>query len=285
MKRSMKYYGCYRGEVLQLLNNGFCRIRIPSILEMIDGDVNTLPVAEPAQNLGGGGDTLNGIFTYPDLNSIVWCFFEGGNIERPVYFATSNVRSTQWDNITVPDSNNTNKGNDGITVTPVGHIIKFGKTSMQQQEIVNSDGKKTKGSKIDIKIEATSEQEEMYNTEANNNSEEDSGFLPPVAASIHMDNKRNNMILTAKNSIVLRAPNIIFDTTELEKPGYILLRSNEIDNLTSNGNYRIMASLVNIDGGVLPVVIQTADHISLLEGVSAGITSAKALEKYDIVDE
>ena len=96
MKDSMKYFGLYRGEVMQCLNNGFCRIRVPDILEANEGDINTLPIAEQAQPIGGGANTNNGTFTYPDIGSIVWCFFEGGNLERPVYFATSNARSPMY---------------------------------------------------------------------------------------------------------------------------------------------------------------------------------------------
>ncbi len=272
MDNGMKYYGFYRGIVVQCLNNGFCRIRIPDILECNDGDINTIPIAEAAQTLGGGGDTNSGTFTYPAVDSIVWCFFEGGNIERPVYFATSNAKSAMWDSVSIPTKVNTNKGNDGVSVDPSGHLIKFNKSSIQQSIVLDKQTNEPIGDKIDIEVEATSEQANMY-TQHTESSLSPTGFSLPVAASIHLDNKRNQIVMTAKNEIVLHAPKIILDTTGFERPGYMMLKSNEIDNMTDNGYFRILSSKINIDSGVQDIIIQTMGNIWQLK--TTGLSTEK----------
>jgi hypothetical protein len=261
MKPVTKYYGFYRGQVLQCLNNGFCRIRIPDILEKHNGDVNTLPLAEPAQSLGGG--ERNGTYMYPELGAIVWCFFEGGNVERPVYFAVSNVKSPQWDDVAIKTHENTNKGNDGETIVPTGVLTKFHKSTITQQTTIDEQTDKILSDHVDITVETTAEQENMYTQAAEDIGTEENGVPASFAACVHLDNEYNSLVLTAKNSIILRAPNIVIDSTGLGQPGYILIKSNETDNLTDNGPYRIMTSKVNIDGGANNIVIQTLGEISL----------------------
>lgn len=270
MRKSMRYYGFYRGVVLQCLNYGFCRIQIPGILEPTKGDINTLPLAEPAQSLGGGRDN-NGKFMYPDLNSIVWCFFEGGNLERPVYFATSFVRSDLWNNTSIPTQKDENKGNDGHTVLPSGILTQYNKSSIKQEVVLDEKTNLPIGDMIDIKVESTAEQDDMSNQAMSPNGSNDptQGFSNPTAACIHLDNKRNTVTITAKNSIVLRAPNIVFDTTGFERPGYMLLQSNEIDNNTFAGPFRILTSKVNIDGGFNDIVLETLGEIWHLKTTQA----------------
>lgn len=279
----MKYYGFYRGIVVQCLNNGFCRIRIPDILEQDEKDINTLPIAECAQTLGGGGNTNNGTFTYPVVGSIVWCFFEGGNLERPVYFAMSNAKSEMWNNVMIPTTKNTNKGNDGISVQPSGHLTRFSRSSIHQQFVLDKAKSVPIGDKIDIKVETTAEQENMYNKSLES-SPSPTGFSAPFAAHIQLNNKRNTCVITAKNSIILRAPNIILDSTGFERPGYVLIKSNETDNLTDNGPFRVMTSKVNIDGGENAVVIQSLNDIKLLKGETSGV-SEKSQQDYNDKDE
>lgn len=277
MKKSMKYYGFYRGIVMQCLNNGFCRIMIPGIIEAIDGDINQLPLAEPAQSLGGGGlDSPNGNFMYPDLNSTVWCFFEGGNLDRPVYFATSFMRSNSWAAVSVPTAKNKNKGNGGYTVTPSGSITKYNKSSISQEVILDKQTNLPIGDMIDIKVESTSEQDDMRNQAVNGSMNKDEkGFSNPTAACVHLDNKRNTVTISAKNSIVLRAPNIVIDSTGFEIPGYILIQSNETDNNANNGSWKVMSAKVNIDGGTNDIIIQTLGNIWQLKNTQEGTSEAK----------
>ena len=260
----MKYFGFYRGTVMQCLNNGFCRIQVPDILECVNGDVNTLPVAEQAQSIGGGANTNNGTFTYPELGSIVWCFFEGGNLERPVYFASSNPKSPFWDSVSIPTASNTNHGIDGVSEQPAGRLFQYNKSAIAQKVVLDKESGLPIGDSIDIVVYPTAEQENMYN-QALANDQDNIKMTAPVAASIHLDNKGNMLTLSAKNTLILRAPKIIIDSTGFEQPGYLMLNSNETDNMTNNGPFRIMESKVNIDGGSNDIVMQTTGNIYQLK--------------------
>lgn len=257
MKSTLKYYGFYRAEVRQLLNNGFCRLRIPDILEPIDNDINTLPLAEPAQTIGGGANTMDGTFVYPEIGSIVWCFFEGGNLERPVYFATSNVKCTNWANVSIPFPLVGNMGNDGHEVLPTGQLMRFNKTLIQQKIVRNSETGKPEADEIDIKVESTAEQEDMHVDALNAGAGEKDSMPAAEAALVHLDNIRNIVSITAKDSIVLHAPKIVIDSTGFETPGSIMIKSHDIENITDNGHFRIMSSHINVDSGVNNIVIQT----------------------------
>ncbi len=92
---SNKKYGFYRGKVLKHLENGFCKIWIPGVYpEEYMNSPEKLPPAEQAAPLLFGYQTDaqgvgNGAFSYPDLNAIVWCFFQNGDQNLPVYFAST----------------------------------------------------------------------------------------------------------------------------------------------------------------------------------------------------
>lgn len=86
-----QYFGNYRGQVLEHGLNGLCKIFIPGVYpEEFKQNKSKLPWAEPCQPLFAGGAIGNGTFEYPDINSTVWLFFEGGNINYPVFFGLSN---------------------------------------------------------------------------------------------------------------------------------------------------------------------------------------------------
>lgn len=87
-----KLTGFYRGKVLKHLSNGFCKIYIPSVYsqelssyEMADN----LPSAEQAAPLSFGCNSGNGVFSYPNIGSTVWCFFANGDQNLPIYFAST----------------------------------------------------------------------------------------------------------------------------------------------------------------------------------------------------
>lgn len=98
-----KLQGFYRGIVLKHLSKGKCKIWIPTLhpkewnsYEKAD----LLPDAEQASPLSFGTNEGLGIFSYPNIGSIVWCFFENGDQNLPVYFATSlggPKAISQWD--------------------------------------------------------------------------------------------------------------------------------------------------------------------------------------------
>lgn len=85
-------FGFYRGIVLKHLSYGNCKIWIPGVYpkEWKSPDkADCLPTAEQASSLAFGANNGLGIFSYPNINSIVWCFFENGNRDLPVYFAST----------------------------------------------------------------------------------------------------------------------------------------------------------------------------------------------------
>lgn len=98
-----KLQGFYRGIVLKHLSNGKCKIWIPTLhpeewnsYEKAD----LLPDAEQASPLSFGTNNGLGIFSYPNIGSVVWCFFENGDQNLPVYFASTlgGAKATsQWD--------------------------------------------------------------------------------------------------------------------------------------------------------------------------------------------
>lgn len=68
--------GFYRGQVLKHCAAGRCKVWIPSVFpEEATRDPDILPDAEQAAPLFGGSSNGSGFFTYPRINSIVWCFF------------------------------------------------------------------------------------------------------------------------------------------------------------------------------------------------------------------
>lgn len=86
----LKCQGFYRGKVIQHLNYGKCKIFVPSVYPSeLENKPEMLPDAEQASPLFGGTNNGNGMFSYPNIGTIVWVFFENENQNRPVYFAAT----------------------------------------------------------------------------------------------------------------------------------------------------------------------------------------------------
>ena len=72
------------------MTHGYCKIFIPSVYaNELSAKPESLPMAEQAASLFAGANDGNGTFTYPNLGSIVWCFFANGDQNYPIYFASS----------------------------------------------------------------------------------------------------------------------------------------------------------------------------------------------------
>lgn len=70
--------GMYRGIVLKHLSHGKCKVWVPGVypddwqyLENAD----CLPDAEQASPISFGTNKGLGVFSYPNINSVVWVFF------------------------------------------------------------------------------------------------------------------------------------------------------------------------------------------------------------------
>lgn len=85
-----KLAGIYLGTVLQHCTHGYCKIWIPSVYpHEWCTQPDKLPAASQATSIFGGTNKGSGVFTYPNIGSIVYCFFANGDQNSPVYFAAS----------------------------------------------------------------------------------------------------------------------------------------------------------------------------------------------------
>lgn len=112
--------GFYRGKVVEHGDSGKCRIFIPGVYpeSWIDEKNHyKLPYAEQANSIGFDNNRDNGFFTYPDINSIVWCFFANEDQNYPVYFATCQGATNKYG--TIYDSEHKN-------ASPQVNFINFG---------------------------------------------------------------------------------------------------------------------------------------------------------------
>lgn len=102
-QREHLLYGFYRGIVLKHLAHGRCKIWIPTVYPNewnVEDKADLLPSAEQASSLAFGTNNGNGVFSYPNIGSMVWCFFERGDQNFPVYFASTlggGAAFSQWD--------------------------------------------------------------------------------------------------------------------------------------------------------------------------------------------
>lgn len=85
-----KLFGFYRGTVLKHLTFGRCKVYIHGVYDPTLMDTpDLIPDAEQAASLFGGCNTGNGVFTYPNIGTTVWCFFANGDQNMPVFFAST----------------------------------------------------------------------------------------------------------------------------------------------------------------------------------------------------
>lgn len=137
-----RFDGMYRGEVLDNADSsklGRLKVQIFGVFD--DIETEDLPWAVPAYPIFSGSGVGYGHFAVPEIGSFVWCFFEAGDLNTPVYFAeaadgvhglpterTTNYPSTKVlktkNGIVV--SINDKSGSQEIKVThPGGAIIKI----------------------------------------------------------------------------------------------------------------------------------------------------------------
>ena len=140
--------GFYRGIVKQHMPGGRCKIWIPAVYpEEYKTMPDKLPDAQQAAPLFAvsRNSNKNGTYSYPALESIVWCFFENNDVNYPVYFAATHEMGdakAKWDSLS-PGKENMKKivvdkveitinssdksiaisnGNANIEMTPDGKI-------------------------------------------------------------------------------------------------------------------------------------------------------------------
>ena len=83
-----RFHGFYRGEVMDNQDpkqSGRIKLSIHGVLQGID--TASLPWAIAASPTFVGAGSGSGRFMVPDIGTIMWCFFEEGDHNQPVYFA------------------------------------------------------------------------------------------------------------------------------------------------------------------------------------------------------
>jgi hypothetical protein len=72
----IRYDGFYRGKVLKHLDKGLLKVFIYGVYpQSLEAKADSLPTCEQAAPLFAGTNDGNGMFSYPNIGSTVWCFF------------------------------------------------------------------------------------------------------------------------------------------------------------------------------------------------------------------
>ncbi len=116
---SFKFSEIYRGKVLDNSDpSKLGRIKV-EIFSIFDGlTAAELPWAVPAMPIFSGAGDGFGCLAIPEVNSNVWCFFEYGDPNQPVYFAeaTDGVHGLPSERTTNYPSRKILKTKNGIVV-------------------------------------------------------------------------------------------------------------------------------------------------------------------------
>jgi hypothetical protein len=118
-KDDLKLPGFYRAQVLDnndLNKTGRVKLNVFTIFDGVDKD--DLPWAVPAMPLFTGSGSGHGYFAVPEVGSRVWCFFDAGDFNQPVYFAEAidGVRGVPSEALTNYPYRKVQKTKNGITI-------------------------------------------------------------------------------------------------------------------------------------------------------------------------
>nr|MDO8117413.1 hypothetical protein [Candidatus Sigynarchaeota archaeon] len=87
----LKFNGFFRGKVVDVPSDksGLIKVFVHGVFpEEYEQRFQNLPYAEPAMSIFGGNLGAASISSYPKKGAMVWVFFDGGDFNRPVYFAS-----------------------------------------------------------------------------------------------------------------------------------------------------------------------------------------------------
>ena len=135
MENDLKYYGNYRGKVLSNSDSaqqGRVKVEVypmllgadtANVLRRSGSGVEGIPTANlpwcvPAMPLFEAAGSGTGAFAIPDVGTYVWVFFESGDPNQPVYFASATDGAHG-----LPTSAMTNYPNRRVIETSSGAII------------------------------------------------------------------------------------------------------------------------------------------------------------------
>lgn len=130
-----KASGFYRGKVLKQLPHGKCKIFIPGVYDevfLLPEYIDALPSAEPATPLFAGTNLANGVFSYPNLSSTVWCFFANNDQNQPVFFAATLGGPDAAHQYNVVNDND--EDDPTLPINSIMHRITAGETTLTLHE-------------------------------------------------------------------------------------------------------------------------------------------------------
>ena len=213
--------GFYRGKVVSHLPGGQCKIWIeaagwPATWETESSSQTDIygnqlrgakyPTANQAAPLGGGF-CGNGIFCYPQLSSYVWCFFENGDENKPIYFATDPrgpTTESQYSEVAKSDPNDNT------------YMLKFGNST--------------------IEIGNNSIQMSHQNSNINSNTDEDQ---PSKRFTIQIDDTGINIQDNDNNSFVNINTNGYINISTINETSKITLDNTKITIDANEGNVSV----------------------------------------------
>lgn len=217
--------GFYRGKVLARSNSkhGRVKIWIPGVYpEEWENSPENLPDAEPAMPLFAGCNGGNGMFSYPNINSTVWCFFANNDQNMPVYFAATyggTDAAGQFDTCAQLPS-----AVDGAYV----HKICAGKTTIILAETGN----------FIIETLALDGKNKPQTVTING---DQSGNLK-INSSACIDISTNEMRIRAFDKMSFASPRVEFNTMAgktSEDTTYFIVNTNSMSVNTNNGNFEV----------------------------------------------
>ena len=118
-------------------------------------------------SLFGGGGAGNGSYSYPNIGVAVWCFFENGDQNKPVYFAlslggdvASDTQGKGFDgvreNVVLDDDKNEDTTRTGQDAQQHGFTIGDCQVMMRQSGQIDMEASEKKGDKNKASISVTS---------------------------------------------------------------------------------------------------------------------------------
>ena len=143
-----QFFSVYRAKVTNntdTKSGGRIQVRIYGIHSQDEQEIpnSTLPWAIPAL-APMGGTAQEGFFSIPEVDSIVWIFFDGGNHNLPIYFASAPNKSN-WNTSATTTTVIMNLGSKGIKIinSNGGEITmdENGNITIQAEQLdITSDG-------------------------------------------------------------------------------------------------------------------------------------------------
>lgn len=231
-KSQEKYYGKYRGEVVDNLDpekRGRVRLHIPSVL----GSEMVSHWAEPCLPFGGLAD--QGLFMVPECGAEVWVEFEAGSINHPIWTGTTWRREGD-----APQEAADGSPHMRQLKTPSGQILSFDDTEGEEQ----------------IRLFHPSNAELLINAEG-------TVQLTDAAGAILVMNSAGNASLEISdsngNSIVCNASG----TTVTDANGNQIIMEGGGINITSSAAINISGGTVNVGGAGGEPIIKGQSFLSL----------------------